>query len=1068
MKLRRSLFITGAFLLFLTAIHLVWIGVAPQAPAHPDASRGVLDLRSLDIPKRGTIDLNGEWSFYPSRLAARAEDLSDRGGGETYIRVPSNWRGEASDDPRSPYGYGTYRLRILVKPEPGRVYAVRISEIYSSSAVYANGRLVGASGTPASNAASYTARNVPYTVFFAADQGKIDLLIQCANFTHAKSGGIFFPIQFGDSGAVSGEAQRQENWQMIVAGIVGLHFVIALLLYIVGDRNRTMLSFAILAMFAALAILSDDAKLLLKAVPLDFEWRSKVIFIAYAGTATFLIDFSRRLVGGRFAFWASRCHGAAAAAYAIFVLLTPSRYHNAYKISATILVSAVVLLIAITALAIVRRHLDSLFLLMASAALMSNIAWAVFKWDAGVYRGFYPFDLIAVFLLFDVYWVMHYFRIMGRLRELTDKLRDEARKKDDFLAQTSHELRTPLHGMLNIAQSVLENERPRMGEQSARNMDMLLSVGKRMSALLNDLLDMARIRERGDLRYQMENVDVQGVTAGVFDILRFMLGAKPVRLINAVPDELPPVLADQARLTQILYNLVHNAIKFTERGHIRVDAVSDGGRIRIRIEDTGTGIEESRLETIFELYEQGSAEARAAGGIGLGLGISRQLAGLMGGTIEVSSRPGHGSTFTLTLDAASPGNAFPAELAPPPSPIDVPMLETAAARESGLPMPAADAVGPADGLEPAALPKARLLPEVPADSRARASGAAAGLFEAGAPSRVLIVDDDPVNLSVLAGILEPEGCEVSAASSAQEALARMEREEWDLLIADVMMPRMSGYELTRVVRQRFSVSELPILLLTARSTPEDIRAGFLAGANDYLAKPADRLELKSRVGALVGLRRSVRDRLRMEAAWLQAQIKPHFLFNTLNSIAALSEVDSERMRTLLAEFGRYLRASFDFRNSDRLVSLEHELGLVRSYLFIEEQRFGERIRIEWDVQADPRTPVPPLSIQPLVENALRHGILRRAQGGTVRIRIAGANREAEIVIADDGVGMDEATRAALLRERDGGKSESSGIALLNTDRRLKQLYGQGLRIDSRPGQGTTVSFRTFDLTERRP
>src|SRR5690625_4138570 len=110
----------------------------------------------------------------------------------------------------------------------------------------------------------------------------------------------------------------------------------------------------------------------------------------------------------------------------------------------------------------------------------------------------------------------------------------------------------------------------------------------------------------------------------------------------------------------------------------------------------------------------------------------------------------------------------------------------------------------------------------------------------------------------------------------------MVAQEWDLVISDVMMPRMSGYELTRIIRKRFTISELPILLLTARNRPEDIENGFLAGANDYVTKPVDAVELKSRVNALTEVRKSSRERLRMESAWLQAQIQPHFLFNTLN------------------------------------------------------------------------------------------------------------------------------------------------------------------------------------------
>jgi two-component system sensor histidine kinase ChiS len=138
----------------------------------------------------------------------------------------------------------------------------------------------------------------------------------------------------------------------------------------------------------------------------------------------------------------------------------------------------------------------------------------------------------------------------------------------------------------------------------------------------------------------------------------------------------------------------------------------------------------------------------------------------------------------------------------------------------------------------------------------------------------LVVDDDVLNLKISENILDAESFDIVAVTSGKEALSQLETRKWDLVIADIMMPHMSGYELTRVIRERYSISELPILLLTARNRLEDIAAGFLSGANDYVTKPADAMELKFRVQALTDLNRSVHERLRMEAAWLQAQIQP--------------------------------------------------------------------------------------------------------------------------------------------------------------------------------------------------
>jgi len=230
--------------------------------------------------------------------------------------------------------------------------------------------------------------------------------------------------------------------------------------------------------------------------------------------------------------------------------------------------------------------------------------------------------------------------------------------------------------------------------------------------------------------------------------------------------------------------------------------------------------------------------------------------------------------------------------------------------------------------------------------------------------------------------------------------------------------------------------------------------GFQSGANDYVTKPVDSLELKTRVKALIELKQSIKERLQMEAAWLQAQIKPHFLINTINSIAALGYYDMEKMQRLLEEFTNYMRTSFDFHNINREVFIERELDLVRSYLFIETERFGERIRVNWDLSDNLNFFLPPLSIQTLVENAVTHGILKRAAGGEIFIRISETVNEIDILVKDNGVGMKEEKVADILLN-----PISKGIGLRNTNRRLKQMYGKGLIIQSSIGKGTFVSFQ---------
>jgi len=194
----------------------------------------------------------------------------------------------------------------------------------------------------------------------------------------------------------------------------------------------------------------------------------------------------------------------------------------------------------------------------------------------------------------------------------------------------------------------------------------------------------------------------------------------------------------------------------------------------------------------------------------------------------------------------------------------------------------------------------------------------------------------------------------------------------------------------------------------------------------------------------------------MESALLQAQIQPHILFNTINSIMAISEIDIDRMQKLLNEFSHVLRCKFDFQNLDELVPLEKELSLVYSYLYIQKERYQERLEIIWDIDDHVQALVPTLSIQPLVENAIEHGIMGLIEGGKVAVRVKNHTSSIKISIEDNGVGMEEKVVQSLLQTNQYNRKQ--GVGILNIHLRLKRLYEKGLQIESTLHEGTVISF----------
>lgn len=1030
----KKLAIILLFLSILLGLRMVWSKYISASEAPPIAN-GVLDLRGRELGNSDLFNLNGEWKFYPSQFISHADKPTVQHQPPSLLQVPGDWS-QALDHPQhSAYGYGTYQLRILVDPLRHPI-SLWIKQIQSASAVEINGIEAGQTGTLARSAAEYRPSTRSYTAsYFEKGTTEIEVLIRTANFDQPYQGGISEPIYFGTQEIVERTSFYAIGLLMLTAVILLLHSIYGGILFVFNPRERALFLVGMMTLSVAVILLVRNDNLIVQLLPISYTWAMKIRIIAFLWQNLFILLVFRKLISGVGMTKGLHLYIASLYLYTAFVIVAPASLISTTLHWGFLEVIQYLFLIwlihSLWRLLLKKNDKDVVFLLLSGSAIISNLLWASFGRSAIVY---YPWDIIAAIVGFSAYWFKQYFRNAKENMKLNEQLQKADKLKDQFLANTSHELRTPLHGIMNIAQNVVAKEDGRLQESSQQDMNLLITISQRMSHMLGDLLDVTRLQDH-QIMLQQEPLLIQSVVPGVISMLNYMIEGKPVKLTMNIPESMPPVLADEKRLVQVLYNLIHNGLKFTKEGFVTVSAEVHEGRALIQVTDTGVGMIEETIARVLLPYEQGPHGIRDGRGIGLGLSISRQLVELHGGLLKLHSEPGSGSVFCFDLplaDAASPQESL-SKVTP-----EAPTSDETRRQMAAWSLPELDNRKPA-GLD--------TIPPLLSDSRVN----------------ILVVDDDPVNLNVLMGILANEPYDITAVHSAQEALEWVNKKQWGLLIADVMMPHMSGYELTQQVRERYSISELPILLLTARSQPADIYTGFLSGANDYVTKPVDALELRYRIRALTAMKQSIHERLRMEAAYLQAQIHPHFLFNTLNSIMSLSDLDTHKMQQLIAAFTSFLRISFDFLNTGELVSLSHELELVKAYLYIEQTRFSERLSVVWEVEQDIDILVPPLSIQPLTENAVKHGLLSLRHGGEVQIRIVREDQGVRIEVKDNGRGMDETTLAALLEPT---MKEHQGIGLSNTHRRLMQLYGQGLSIKSQPGQGTTVSFLIPDNEEQ--
>lgn len=847
----------------------------------------------------------------------------------------------------------------------------------------------------------------------------MDLIIQVSN--HAGKSGISKPIRFGTIGAIQEQKFLLIGLQLLLCVVFALNSLYGLILSLLGSNNKALNFFSILIILAACSVLLTGDRLVFQWFSFDYKWMTTMTYVTYAGIAALLPhvihnlfpSYSNPKLLKGFSYYCSL--------YILFIIVSPSSYILATSV--VLLLSALLLSVSLSVYILYRAiqaKQDVIYLLLACISIGVNVIWTTFMKNSPMRDiNTYPFDLIFAMLAFAAFWFRRFFHATKTVQRLAEKLQLEDRRKDEFLVHTSHELRNPLQGISTMLQVILDDPTYPLQPKQKERIHIIREVSHRLNFMLDDLIEITRLKEKSVI-LKMEPFFLQSVISGVVDMMKVMLEGKPIRIHADIEDGFPAVQADENRVIQILFNLLHNAVKYTDKGSITVRVLRLHNQAEIQIEDTGIGIAEEDLPNIFQSYEQADVPAnRAGGGFGLGLSICKQLVELHDGTIAVDSILDKGSTFRFTLPLYD-GNLSEATIIKSSSIVISSMDQVAAAK-----MPEMDSK-PIHHPAPSA-------------------------------SKLLIVDDDAINLSVFTETLLSDGYAITGVTNAEHAIAAMEKERYDLMIADVMMPKMSGYELTRLARERFDLSELPILLLTARSRTEDILAGFQAGANDYVKKPVNALELKGRVRTLIKLKSTIDDRLRIEGAWLQSQIQPHFLYNTLNSIAALGVIDFEKMQKLLDEFSNYLRLSFDFKNASPLVAITRELSLVHSYVYIEKERFGNRLNVTWDIHKGIDVFIPPLTIQPLVENAIKHGLMNRNQGGTVSIRIHRQSDHVQITVIDDGKGMDQNQLARLLNDTYFDKS-GGGVGLKNINRRLKQQFGTGLILDSTPDKGTTVSF----------
>ncbi|MHA4894430.1 ATP-binding protein [Pedobacter sp. PWIIR3] len=749
-------------------------------------TNGVIDLRKESFEE--PIELRGTWGFYWSMLVAPEDSVTVP---PQYVKFPSRWTDYKSWERKLPaFGYASYKVKLLL-PKSDETLRIAMPETYTAYALFINGKPVATNGKVSISSEKF----VPHWEYKAFDVPRnteeLIILLQISNFVHSK-GGISKPLVIGKKFDIELERRSAEAIDFILFGCLIMGSLFFLGLFILGNRDKAILMFAIYSTVYSYRIIGVDDYVLHTVFPnLDWyiairmEYMSLFLSIGLFALYTkylYPLETNKKII---------EIVSIVCFTFALATLcISPIFFTQLINPFLIVTIFCLVYVPVIYTIAYIKKRPGSIYTLLSSLALIPAFAITLLHYW-GIIGSHQILSFFCYICFFFLQSLVLSHRVSFALKQATTQAEEGLVVKSEFLSTMSHEIRTPLNAVIGMSHLLLKNE-PR--EDQIEQLDIMLFSANNLLAIVNDILDYTKI-EAGKVTFEHIEMDIASIARNIVSGLQGSATDKGISLKLDVDEKLKhKLMGDPTRTSQVVTNLVHNAIKFTQKGNVQVgiEVANQNERtvtLNIYVKDTGIGISEDKQKIIFERFTQAdSSTSRGFGGTGLGLAISKKILELQKSSLKLISEEGKGSTFYfIQIFEKSIKEIKPHDPETLPNEADKPL--------TGV--------------------------------------------------HILLVEDNLMNVLVAQKYLERWGATIDVAHNGLEGLNTVDPKIHRLVLIDLHMPVMDGYEATRNMRSR-GIS-IPIIALTANLPNEIAEQVRDAGIDDFVVKPFLPDELYSKV-----------------------------------------------------------------------------------------------------------------------------------------------------------------------------------------------------------------------------